>query len=174
MSEAYDAAVEAMIARLEKIRYLEHCGEPPNHEWAVPIDRDFVSAMFGCRRASDYVIFVIARMNEISAWVKDYFHVDSEEYLIQLRERIERPINTIVNRRIFPMFPVELRKSDPNTRYSAKIGFKTELTYIAIEAGLFELGLPVGIFTKLLPVYEAGRYPCGWEGEYPEGRCIAF
>jgi hypothetical protein len=34
---------------------------------------------------------------------------------------------------------------------------------------------PPRFFTKLLPIYEAGHLPCGWEGgEYPEGRLIIY
>lgn len=29
-------------------------------------------------------------------------------------------------------------------------------------------------FDKILKVYLAGGWPCGWEGEYPEGRLIVF
>ena len=29
-------------------------------------------------------------------------------------------------------------------------------------------------FNNLLQVYLAGGWPCGWEGEYPEGRLVVF
>lgn len=29
-------------------------------------------------------------------------------------------------------------------------------------------------FLELLSVYENGNYPCGWEGEWPEGKLVVF
>jgi hypothetical protein len=34
--------------------------------------------------------------------------------------------------------------------------------------------VPPAFFTKLLDWYMRGHYPCGWEGEYPEGKLIVF
>ncbi len=31
-----------------------------------------------------------------------------------------------------------------------------------------------GLFTELLKIYEAGHFPCGWEGEYPSGHLCVY
>lgn len=46
--------------------------------------------------------------------------------------------------------------------------------YLVIEFNLIDHGMPPAFFTRLLPVYEAGRYPCGWEGGLSGGQVNCF
>ena len=147
-------------------------GEPPDHEWAVPNVRDIQSAIFGY--SFDFGAFEVARVNEIAAWVKEHIDSDSDEYLFEQRHRIDSQITAIVKGRIWPTLPSKLRRADSNTRFRIETGFKAELMYLVIEFNLIDHGMPPVFFTRLLPAYEAGRYPCGWEGDYPEGRLIVF
>ncbi len=43
---------------------------------------------------------------------------------------------------------------------------KRDLCWAAVEKALNK----PGFFTGLLDVYREGHFPCGWEGDYPEGR----
>ena len=42
-----------------------------------------------------------------------------------------------------------------------------------MEAAYHEFNPPV-FFLKLLEFYESGHFPCGWEGEFPDGRLLVF
>lgn len=43
---------------------------------------------------------------------------------------------------------------------------KRDLCWAAVEKAMNR----PGFFTELLDVYRDGRFPCGWDGDYPEGR----
>ena len=45
-----------------------------------------------------------------------------------------------------------------------------DLAWAAVEAVIEK----PGFFSKLITVYSAGRWPCGWQGEYPVGRLVVL
>ncbi len=44
----------------------------------------------------------------------------------------------------------------------------------ALESLISEIAPHLHFFTDLLPYFRAGFWPCGWNGEYPDGRLILF
>lgn len=48
-----------------------------------------------------------------------------------------------------------------------------DLSGIYLEFEYSDIATP-GFFTRLAEVYQSGHFPCGWEGEYPDGRLIIF
>jgi hypothetical protein len=56
--------------------------------------------------------------------------------------------------------------------------FLHSLRWNVLGAGMENEYLPCGhrafFFLELLDVYEAGRYPCGWEGTWPRGRLLVY
>lgn len=165
---------DTIISRLETIRYLEHCGNPPDHDWAVPKVRDFQSAFYGYAIDRGFRPFQMQRINEISNWVREHIDLDPDEYLFQQREQIDPVITAIIKRRIWPMLPSQIQRADSNAKFMVRTGFKADLMHMVIEFRLIDQGMPPVFFTQLLAPYEAGRYPCGWEGAFPHGRLIVF
>jgi len=45
-----------------------------------------------------------------------------------------------------------------------------DMSWAAVETAL---GQP-GFFVSLVPVHRQGRWPCAWEGQYPEGRFVVL
>ena len=43
-----------------------------------------------------------------------------------------------------------------------------------MENAYLESGHRCFFFLELLSVYEAGHFPCGWLGEWPEGKLIVY
>jgi hypothetical protein len=43
-----------------------------------------------------------------------------------------------------------------------------DVMHAALEAAYSDI-VPVGPYSKWLEIYREGRFPCGWEGEYPKG-----
>ncbi len=43
---------------------------------------------------------------------------------------------------------------------------------MTIEYELVAEGMPGGLCSLLLTTYEAGCFPCGWEGDFPDGKLI--
>ncbi|MEX0725020.1 MAG: hypothetical protein WD065_02040 [Planctomycetaceae bacterium] len=107
-------------------------------------------------------------------WIKEHINPDPYEFLIPFRDRIRPRIKAIYKRRIFPLLPSQLRRFSAGERGQAENSFTWDFMEMAIESSLIERGMEPGLYSRLLPPYEAGRYPCGWEGSYPEGRVIVY
>jgi hypothetical protein len=43
-----------------------------------------------------------------------------------------------------------------------------------MENSYLRSGHSAFFFLKLLTVYEAGRFPCGWQGEWPKGKLLVY
>ena len=50
---------------------------------------------------------------------------------------------------------------------------RCDLQGFALETEFNEIVEP-GFFSRLADYYRRGHFPCGWEGEYPQGRLILF
>jgi hypothetical protein len=48
-----------------------------------------------------------------------------------------------------------------------------DVMHAALEAAYSDI-VPVGPYSKWLELYREGRFPCGWEGEYPKGVLLVF
>ncbi|MBN2384552.1 hypothetical protein JXQ70_16890 [bacterium] len=49
-----------------------------------------------------------------------------------------------------------------------------DLLAALMENAYFGSGHKVFFFLELLTVYEAGHFPCGWEGDWPEGELMVY
>jgi hypothetical protein len=43
-----------------------------------------------------------------------------------------------------------------------------------MENAYLRSGHSAFFFLEMLTVYEAGRFPCGWQGEWPKGRLLVY
>jgi hypothetical protein len=58
-------------------------------------------------------------------------------------------------------------------RSTAKISANTDIIGYLLELQYSEY-VPPGFFTSVFKYYEQGYMPCGWDGEYPNGKLIVF
>jgi len=96
-----------------------------------------------------------------------------ETIFTRVSERIGQPVQEGL-RAYFARRP----EATPNTKCGADLGLRSEIVDTVLRDlswGAVEtvLGQP-GFFVSLLDVYREGRWPCSWEGEYPEGRFVVL
>ena len=113
-------------------------------------------------------------MNEMETWRGDNLDTNASDFLQDQRQSILPEVEELISERIWPKLPEELRRMDSASRFMVESVFRTDLTYIVVESNLAASGMPFQFFQRLLPAYEDGHLPCGWEGEYPQGRLVVF
>jgi hypothetical protein len=43
-----------------------------------------------------------------------------------------------------------------------------------MENSYLQSGHSAFFFLELLTVYESGHFPCGWQGEWPQGKLLVY
>ncbi len=51
---------------------------------------------------------------------------------------------------------------------------RTSVFYAFVERAYQDVVERQGFFLKILSIYESGNYPCGWKGDYPQGKLIVY
>lgn len=86
--------------------------------------------------------------------------------------------NNIVRKVKIIAIPMVNEKTKPAVeQHKLPEGFVTQVHWdivgIAMEAEYSDVVEP-GLYPQLAKWYLAGRFPCGWQGEFPEGKMIIF
>ncbi len=157
-----------MLGRLANLPYLEHCGEPCDEPWAAAKVRDMQSAIFG--NGVEFGAFKALHVNELEEWVAKN---QPDDFITDLRKRVTPALAEIVGERIWPKLPTNIRRADADTIRQVKALFLSDLLYIVLDSS-YGPPAPAGIYSRLLDAYASGHYPCGWIGEYPEGRLVVY
>jgi hypothetical protein len=154
-------------ARLKAIPWFTRCGEPP-----VPLDvtpptswvPDWQAASVA-HAQPEWEDATLEAQNQLTLWL----HVNAPEAYLGWNEHVRR------------FKAEELAGLEPAWRaYQLERGlddgFLHSLQWNVLGALMANHYLPLGhtafFFLELLRVYEAGRFPCGWEGAWPRGRLV--
>jgi len=86
---------------------------------------------------------------------------------------IEPSVHAAV-RAYFARRPATTENTECGADYALRpeiVGFVVrDMSWAAVETALAQ----PGFFVSLVPVHREGRWPCAWEGRYPEGRFVVL
>ena len=158
-----------VVSRVKAIEWFAHCGEPAAFDLTMSVEtvRDWPQAMAACQTPSWEDIELEAQ-NQLTVelhsiareryqqW-NDIVRTFKDDLLTPLSETVWQPFQ---ERRGLPITLVHCVQWDI-------LGALMENAYMGSNHGAF-------FFLELLSVYEAGHFPCGWRGEWPEGQLLVF
>lgn len=172
-SDNREEAVVRALARVTAIDYLIQCGSPT----ALP------GTVIGPSSLTQAILWDITgpwyiprdeQFDVMKTWARENLQNEGDDWVMRTYERYLPRINEITLQKILPRFPSRLRREAWSARHQYLGPFRANLLFYLIEEGLRSEGMDEAFFSRLIDVYEAGRTPCGWRGEYPEGNLAIF
>lgn len=157
-----------LAARLRKIDWFSHCGDPLSCELSMPVEQvgSWSAALESCADAVWEDVQLEAQ-NQLTLWLhqhdRDNFQnwnkvvLENKRLLKQLAEAAWIPYQQ--SHALDSMF-VRCIEWDV-------LGALMENSYMASNHRC-------SFFLELLSVYEAGHFPCGWRGKWPQGNLVVY
>lgn len=155
--------------RLPRIKWFAKCGTPDLFDLSVPVVQvpNWERALAGCSSDIWSNVQLEAR-NQLTIWLHNN---DNENY--QNWNRFARDRNIAV---LDPLMETQIRpfQCEHGLPKSFADSVQWDLLGVLMEDIYSDSGHIVFFCHELLTVYEAGHFPCGWTGEWPNGELLMF
>jgi hypothetical protein len=159
-----------VAARSGAIPWFTRCGQPASLSVSMPITKVGTwGAALQAWGEPGREAAQLAAANQLTIWLSR-----------NARDRFNREWNDLMPRHrartVTPLVEQTLRP------YAAAQGLdpaflsavEWDLLHALMENSFLDTGHRAFFFLELLTVYEAGHYPCGWNGAWPDGRLVVF
>ena len=157
-----------VAARLKAIDWFAKCGEPVKLDLTMPVVQvtSWEEAADSCQERESKSSRLQAQ-NQLSGWLHVHAHAEFQEWNDRVDEH-NRILAPVVEKRWKPFF--ESRNLPVKLLHATDWNVGSALT----EESYLNTGHRCFFFHELLLVYEAGHFPCGWIGEWPEGKLVIY
>jgi hypothetical protein len=155
--------------RVRAIDWFSHCGEPLDLDLTMEVEqvRSWSKAMKACA-SQTWENAELGAQNQLTLWL----HNNDRENYQEWNKLVEQFKAEVVN-------PLTEEKWVP---FQQKHGLGITLVHSVqwnilsalMENAYLGSGHRCFFFRELLWVYEAGHFPCGWRGEWPQGKLVIF
>lgn len=156
-------------ARIAAIRWFEHCGEPFTGKLSMPFEQ--VTSWAEAERHNAEPAWETATLeaqNQLSLWLHLHAKPRYQQWNEIMVKHQTSSISPATGDRLMALQKEhQLAQAFLDTTRWNLMGALMEDTYR-------DTGHPVYFFHELLEVYEAGHYPCGWVGTWPEGKLLIY
>jgi hypothetical protein len=158
-----------VAGRVRAIEWFARCGRPLSLDLTMPVERVGSWPEAVASLAEDVWSNVeLEAQNQLTVWLHNHD-----------RERYQSWNERVVGFKAAVIDPLTERHLVP---YQARHGLDVVVVYSVqwdvlsalMENAYLDSGHAVFFFLELLWVYEAGHFPCGWRGEWPQGSLVVF
>lgn len=166
---ARDFTPTNLAARIRTAPWFARCGEPFSSAVSVPVETvgSWAAALAACAAPARETAQLEAG-NQLSAWLSRHARDRYREWNDLIRRHQAEVVTPLTERVLRPV--AEARGLDP-----VFVGaVEWDILHALMENSYLDTGHRAFFFLELLTVYEAGHYPCGWSGDWPEGRLLVF
>jgi hypothetical protein len=164
-----DFAPSDVPGRLGAIDWFASCGEPASFDLSMAVERAESWAQtlwYLTDPAWGYV--EMEAQNQLTRWLHEYDRDNYQNWNGLVVGHKEALLNRLSEEKWIP--------------YQQAHGLDVAVAHFALWDALGALmensylgsGHRCFFFLELLTVYEAGHFPCGWRGEWPEGALVVF
>jgi hypothetical protein len=156
-------------ARLKAINWFSRCGEIVPNPVTMPIIpvSCWGEAMESCA-GEQWENLQLHAHNQLTLWLHHYDRVIYQSW----NDRVAEFKSALIN-------PLTIEKWEP-LRLQLKLTVEVvhclqwDILGALLEDSYLDNGHPCRFFLELLTVYEAGQFPCGWDGDWPMGSLIVY
>jgi len=158
-----------LAARVRMIPWFARCGQSLDLDLTMPTERvaDWPTAIASCKGPAWENVELEAR-NQLTLWLHLNDHTEYQKWNDIVLAHKASVVNPLVEQTVVP--------------YQEKHGLDIALVHSVqwdmlgalMENSYLGNGHKAFFFLELLMVYEAGHFPCGWVGEWPQGTLLVY
>jgi hypothetical protein len=156
-------------SRINSINWFVHCGEAFSAEISMGVKQvtSWSQAMESCK-APEWENAELEAQNQLTLWL----HLHDRANYQRWNDIVVDHKNTIVN----PLTDKILAPFE--AKHNLELAFVHSVQWDVLgalmENSYLASGHSVFFFLELLTIYEAGHFPCGWQGEWPQGKLLVY
>lgn len=158
-----------VVARVRAIDWFAHCGEPRDFDMTMTIERvkTWPQAM-KAMKSQAWASATLEAQNQLTVFLSQH-HLERYKKWNELVVKFKREVTNPLKEKVFEPFRQSRGLDIMLAQYAALniLAALMESTYMDCKHGCF-------FYHELLTVYEAGHLPCGWIGEWPQGKLVVY
>jgi len=158
-----------VAARVRGINWFSRCGKPLALDLTMKVERvgSWPEAIESCTDVA-WANVEMAAQNQLTVWLHNHE-----------REKYQSWNNLVVSHKSEVIDPLTEQQFVPfQTGHGLDIvlvhSVQWDILGALMENSFLGSGHSAFFFLELLWVYEAGHFPCGWRGQWPEGNLVVF
>lgn len=158
-----------ITTRLRAINWFTHCGEPGQFDLTMEVEplAGWTEVMKSCSSESWEHVQLEAQ-NQLATWL----HQNAREQDRTWNEVVARHKTAVIE-------PLSREKWVPFQRANSLDArlvhcVEWDILGVLMTNSFLDTGHRCFFDLELLTVYEAGHFPCGWRGNWPDGRLLVF
>jgi hypothetical protein len=158
-----------IAAKINSINWFAHCGERLALDLTMEMEqvRGWPQAI-ECCKAPAWDDAQLEAQNQLTLWL----HLNDRSSYQRWNEIVDAHKEAVVNplaEKIFVPFQV---KHDLDIAFVHCVQW--DILGALMENSYLRSGHSAFFFLELLMVFEAGHFPCGWQGEWPKGKLLVY
>lgn len=160
--------------RINNIKWFDHCAEPVRLDLTMSIERvsSWAQAIGNLAWASQtehmrssWKNVQLAAQNQLTRWLCDNRPDDYSRW-DDIAGKHEESTNALIREKILPF---QKNHELPDCFIQS---VNCDISFACMENSYLWTGHRCCFFLELLWVYEAGHFPCGWVGKWPDGKLL--
>jgi hypothetical protein len=158
-----------VAARVNSISWFAHCGEQLALDLTMQTEqaRAWAQAVESCK-APAWENAQLEAQNQLTLWL----HLNDRANYRRWNEIVvahkDATVNPLTEKILAPF------RAEHGLDIAFVHSVQWDILGALIENSYLRSGHRAFFFLELLTVYEAGHFPCGWEGEWPEGKLLVY
>jgi hypothetical protein len=162
-------AASDVAARVRAIDWFAHCGEPCYFDLTMAVER--VKTWSQATKADKSLAWenaILEARNQLTEFLS-LNHPERDREWNKITDKLKSKVVMPLTRKVWEPFR-KSRDLDVTLVHSVQwniLSVLMENAFMDCQHGCF-------FFHELLTVYEAGHLPCGWKGEWPQGKLVVF
>lgn len=154
-----------MVSRVGAVDWFAHCGEPLTLDLSMETEqvRDWPAAIDSCKKPN-WENTELEAQNQLTLWLHLNDRVNYRKWNNIVRTHKTSIVNSLTDSFLKPF----------QTQHGLDIVFvhsvQWDILGALMENSYLRSGHRAFFFLELFLVYEAGHFPCGWIGDWPQGK----
>jgi len=155
--------------RIRSTKWFVHCGKPLSLDLTMPVHQtgNWHDAVRHCK-SPEWEFAELEAQNQLTLWLHNNQPEEYEHWNQLVEEHKNNFLTPLLQQTIAP---IQVRMDLPSCVIDS---VSWDLLGALMENSYLSTGHRAYFFLELLQVYEAGHFPCGWEGGWPEGRLVVY
>lgn len=165
----FDFSESEIELRLKAIRWFENCGKPLKPDLSMPLNQveSWSQATELCKTLK-WENTTLEAQNQLTLWLhlNDKTNYQNWNKIVELHKR--DTLDSLIAEHIVPF------QQNHNLDITFVHCVQWDILGALMENSYLKSGHKAFFFLELLLIYEAGHFPCGWEGEFPDGSLFVY
>ena len=165
----FDFAKSDVKTILESIQWFENCGKPLTLDLSMPLNRvESLERAIQMCQTLEWENTTLEAKNQLTIWLHFNDNANYQNWNEIAKIHKQETLDGLIAKQFVPF----QKNHDLDITFVYCVSW--DILGALMENSYLGNGHKSFFFLELLLIYEAGHFPCGWEGEFPTGKLFVY